>query len=442
MAAQIVDVAARAQIERLVRSEALRNSDTLQRLLRYLGEKSLVAGGEPLKEYAIGIDVFGKKSEYDPRQDSGVRIHVGRLRQKLAEYYATEGLNDQVVISLPKGHFKLHFEERSEHVAPISAIPAAEADAPLVGPIRAPWRIAVLLLAAALALTVGWGIWSSVKLRRLQQEESLTTLTPPLQEFWAPFVGPTRPLLIVIRTPLFAGLQGKGAYRERYKNRWGDMVQSANVKSLEQALGEPDVFPLYSYAGFGEAKSAALLGMMLGRHTPNIHLVRSSDVSWQEISESNVVFLGSSTTITELLQSLPVLPQINLEPNGLRILSSKAGGPSFIRDDMAGDSASGYSSFLPDDGVAHAVISILPGPNGKTVVGNFAANLNAGLLAAVEYITDPTRLEQLNEKLRDVSGHIPQYFQVALEVTFKGGVPVSSRYLLHREVRFDSRGLP
>jgi hypothetical protein len=457
MTSLIAEEAVRVQIDRLVRSEVLRNSETLQRLLRYLTEKSLSGGADPLKEYAIGMDVFAKGADYDPRQDSGVRIHVGRLRQKLAEYYASEGANDPVTVTLPKGHFKLVFEERA--IAPDSRSDSnsldepAGPDGPIAEPVLAPasflpvtptrWRTAVLLLAAALLVALVWAAWSSIALRRVSQEQAVDAAwTIAQQEFWSPFVGPDRPLLIVIRTPLFASLRRDGVYRERFMNKWNELLDTPHLKSIRQALGDPPASPLYSYAGFGEAKSAALLGIMLARHTQSIHLVRSSDVSWQEIAEGNAIFLGRSTAISELLESLPVLAQINLEPKGIRVLSPKTGASTFIGDEMVGDSASGYSSFTPDDGVANAVISILPGPNGKSTVANFAANLNAGLLAAVEFVMDPTRLEQLNEKLREESGHIPQYFQVALQVTFKGGVPVSSRYLLHREVRMDSRGLP
>ncbi|WP_165420042.1 hypothetical protein [Edaphobacter modestus] len=63
-------------------------------MLTYLAEK--VAGGEAdqLKEYVVAIEGLGKPASYDPQQNSTVRIQVGRLRQKLAEYYRTEGLHD------------------------------------------------------------------------------------------------------------------------------------------------------------------------------------------------------------------------------------------------------------------------------------------------------------------------------------------------------------
>ena len=80
------DEATKGQIERILNSEALRSSEGLRRLLRFLAEKAMASDADQLKEYTIGVDAFGKPSSYDPRHDSTVRIQVGRLRQKLGEY--------------------------------------------------------------------------------------------------------------------------------------------------------------------------------------------------------------------------------------------------------------------------------------------------------------------------------------------------------------------
>src|SRR5215469_13583411 len=123
------DEAVSAEIERILESNTFRNSDALRRLLRFLAEKMFSGEADQLKEYSVGIDALGKPATYDPRHDSTVRIQVGRLRQKLAEYYRTEGKDDHWMVDLPKGRFKLTCEEnatviRSTEVA-FTATPAA-----------------------------------------------------------------------------------------------------------------------------------------------------------------------------------------------------------------------------------------------------------------------------------------------------------------------------
>src|SRR6202008_1064013 len=94
-----------AQVQRIISSKALKGSELHRNLLTYLADKSLSGDALQLKEYTVGLDVFGKPASYDPQQESVVRMHLGRLRQKLAEYYRTEGVDDPVVVEVPKGGF-------------------------------------------------------------------------------------------------------------------------------------------------------------------------------------------------------------------------------------------------------------------------------------------------------------------------------------------------
>src|SRR5215475_1078389 len=106
----VVESDANTQVRRILESKAFRTSEVHRNLLNYLAEKSLSGEADSLKEYTVGLDVFAKPSSYDPRQESTVRMHVARLRQKLGEYYRTEGLEDPILVDLPKGGFKLTFE--------------------------------------------------------------------------------------------------------------------------------------------------------------------------------------------------------------------------------------------------------------------------------------------------------------------------------------------
>src|SRR5579863_7610429 len=103
---------ARAQVERIFQSKAFRSSDVLRHLLSYLVDASLTGTADDLKEYTVAVDALGKPSSYEHHQESAVRMQVGRLRQKLAEYYRTEGSDDSIVVDLPKGGFRVVFEPR------------------------------------------------------------------------------------------------------------------------------------------------------------------------------------------------------------------------------------------------------------------------------------------------------------------------------------------
>ncbi len=104
----------RAQVQRILQSKVFRASEVLRNLLAYLSDKAISGTADNLKEYTIGLDALGKPASFDPRQESVVRMHASRLRQKLAEYYRTEGIDDPVIIDLPKGGFKITFEPRQQ----------------------------------------------------------------------------------------------------------------------------------------------------------------------------------------------------------------------------------------------------------------------------------------------------------------------------------------
>ena len=86
------------QIDVLVGSHALHGSESLCKLLRYLAKHALEAPGAPLKEYQIATELFGRRPDFDPQLDSTIRVQAGRLRGKLAEYYANEGAHDSILV--------------------------------------------------------------------------------------------------------------------------------------------------------------------------------------------------------------------------------------------------------------------------------------------------------------------------------------------------------
>src|SRR5580692_9720309 len=144
--------AARAQIERIFQSKTFRSSDVLRHLLSYLVDASLAGTADDLKEYTVAVDALGKPSSYDPRQESAVRMQVGRLRQKLTEYYRTEGVDDPIVVDLPKGGFRVLFEPRKTAFEQVPLPDSALEEIPAAGWQRRETALAIALTVAIAAL--------------------------------------------------------------------------------------------------------------------------------------------------------------------------------------------------------------------------------------------------------------------------------------------------
>jgi hypothetical protein len=131
------------QAEKILTSPLFASSDRMSRFLRYLVTESVAGRGNRLKEYTIAQEVFQRPGTFDPRIDSTVRSEASRLRAKLRAYYDTEGAGDPVLISVPKGGYRVIFEEQ----APPGGRPRA----------RRPYAwLAVIFVTAAAGLV---GLW-------------------------------------------------------------------------------------------------------------------------------------------------------------------------------------------------------------------------------------------------------------------------------------------
>ncbi len=113
------------QLERVLASSHFAETTRLKRFLRYLVERALAGDAESLKGYAIGIDVFDRPDDFDPSIDTIVRVQAGKLRTRLDLFYAGDGRDDPVRITIPKGSyapvFEIALEPRAEAADPASS---------------------------------------------------------------------------------------------------------------------------------------------------------------------------------------------------------------------------------------------------------------------------------------------------------------------------------
>jgi TolB-like protein/Flp pilus assembly protein TadD len=99
------DERALEQLNRILASKAFRQADRLKRFLSFVVAETLSGRSDRLKEFAVGVEVFGKDTSFDPRNDPIVRVQARRLRAQLSRYYREEGQADELVIEMPKGGY-------------------------------------------------------------------------------------------------------------------------------------------------------------------------------------------------------------------------------------------------------------------------------------------------------------------------------------------------
>jgi hypothetical protein len=374
------------QVQRIIQSKAFRTSEVHRNLLQYLAEKSLSGTADSLKEYTVGLDVFGKPASYDPRQESVVRMHVGRLRQKLVEYYRSEGVDDPIFVDVPKGGFKVIFEARE--VPPDGVAPAAEE--PSRRGEKRPVEIilgVLLALSAACALIFGIELWRHKPASADLIGSAAVAAPAPygsaeLEQLWEPILATNRPLMVCL-------------------------AASNGV------------------TGVGTASASFLLGQFLAHRKDNVLLTRSDLLSTPEVIMDNVVFLGPVIGNRQI-QAISTGQPFVLEPNGIRNLSPQPGEPAFIPDhnQQAGVDA--------DESLA--LISHVAGLYGNGDILYLSGNQISSTLAAVRALTDPTLARALVSKLKTPGGGLPRFYQVVLKVRSMDSMPIEISYLFHRDL--------
>jgi TolB-like protein len=149
----------RAELDKILASPGFVNADRLSRFLRYVVEETLDGQTDKLKETLLGIEVFGRKTTYDPRVDAVVRTEAVKLRARMRDYYETEGREDPVRIDMPKGAYvpAFHFHEDPVEVA----APAAIAAETLPEAKPAIWKTAVV--AVAIVAVLAGSVWIAIR---------------------------------------------------------------------------------------------------------------------------------------------------------------------------------------------------------------------------------------------------------------------------------------
>jgi adenylate cyclase len=160
--------AIRAQLDRILKSGPFLKSRRRQRFLEYIVDETLAGRGERLKAYNVAQEVFDRPATFDPLIDPLVRIEAARLRDKLREYYETDGQSDPIRIDLPKGSYIPHFEFR-QPATPDPRLDRPDATTPdqrlVQGPVASHPRsrttplLAAYIIAVLLVLLAGYSAW-------------------------------------------------------------------------------------------------------------------------------------------------------------------------------------------------------------------------------------------------------------------------------------------
>jgi tetratricopeptide (TPR) repeat protein len=167
------DAIVRAELHEMVRSRTFAQGSRLARFLSFTVESYLRGETQRLKESVIGVEVYDRPPDYDPKVDSIVRTEARRLRKKLQEYYEGEGRYSRVIITIPTGGYIPQVELRPQPVLTLPvADPGPDKNETVPGPLPSiKFRFWAIVLLAV--VTCGIGSWSITRYFRRRSEAKL-----------------------------------------------------------------------------------------------------------------------------------------------------------------------------------------------------------------------------------------------------------------------------
>ena len=100
------------QLDRIVRNQQFERADRSKAILSFVVAEMLAGRSDRIKAYTIATLVLNRDADFDPQVNPIVRMEAGQLRRRLDRYYATDGAEDDLVITVPKGGYVPSFSRR------------------------------------------------------------------------------------------------------------------------------------------------------------------------------------------------------------------------------------------------------------------------------------------------------------------------------------------
>lgn len=405
------------QIDNIIKSHSLRGSESLCKLLQYLAKQSLYHPDAPLKEYQIATEVYGRPADFDPQSDSTIRVQAGRLRLKLAEYYATEGAADPILVKIPKGSYHLTFEAR-----PIEPQPQPQAVPPRELPPRgiavetvpARWRVAALMLLVGLVaalLVLGSLLWNRKSSEPAMAAPSVPRATGPLAAFWRPFASGAEEPWVIFSNAAFIGRPETGM---RYYNSRADSKTTVYDH----------------YTGVGEVLAIHALDDAFSTLGRKIRVKRGSLFTLDDVKNNNLIFVGSPSENLSLLD-IPGTQEFVFQ----RVASGPRQGDLSIvsKHPKAGEAstylASPSNTPLTED---YSVVGLVPGNGSGQYVMILAGTTTFGTQGAVEFVCRQESVEKLLHEIPGSGAGPIRPFEALVRVKIARGVPVETELVTVR----------
>ena len=382
----------------IIDSGVLGRSRFYKALLEYLVARA-EAGHVP-KEVEIAAEVFRRGDEFDPSQDSMVRVYVHNLRQKLHQYYqSAEPLDgDARRLAIPKGEYRVVLADQDPDTGRVlvEAHKRARLD---------PMRV---LRSAALVLV---GLLGGLLMARLTggqgpQIENFEAVASSL--YWSDILDDDRPVVVVSGDYyIFAERGPDGAVarlvREFAVNSRQDLdeLMLADTDAARRYL---DLDLTYLPSSTGAALREVL--RVLYSSGKAVDVTTMSALSAMDIRDSHVIYVGYLSGLDKLIDFVFMGSELAIGDTYDELVDTVTGA-RFLSEAGLPSSQIRYRDY--------GLVSSFPGGNDNRFL-ILAGTRDEGLMHSAFAVSDPDYVAASTRAVRQELGGSAEAFEILYEV--------------------------
>jgi hypothetical protein len=409
-------------VTRVAASQRFARAAQLRELLLYFGRRAILQPGAEVSEQEIGCQVLGRRPDYDTQADNIVRVQIRHLRQKLDEYFDSEGREEPLLLTIPKGTRVARFEPRLDWTTVPAEPSTIEHPVSAALPERREARtVSIFRLLAGAAVVIAVALGAFLLGRYLSASPGSTAAlgspgTTPLFQRLFPAGGTATVVLAdsslvfiqdVLRVHLGLDEVTKGAHRK--------LIEGVQEERLRSALTDLSSRQYTSLADATLSGKLLRIGLESGSH---VAVRYSRHMGIRDFSSGNFILLGSKRGI----------PWVDLFEPDLSFRLERTGPGwrfGFTNRQPQGDELAAYTTTDVGEGSyeTYATISLVPnvGRNGDVLL--LDGTMMEATEAAGEFAMSSAFSRVLAEKFGGTSAQKIPYFEVLLNIRARSGAP-------------------
>ena len=414
-----------ALVERVASSAAFSKSVRLRDFLRYVGQRAARPHAHEVHEQELGEKVFGRSRDYDRSQDNIVRVNASELRRRVDAYFASEGADDPVVFSIPRGSYMPVFRPRSFPMEPEPHDSDPALILPQIGLATTPrspernWIFLSLIVVLSAACAVL--IWQNSRLRNTAHTAETH---PTIDAFWSPLTsGPLQTDIVLPDDSISAAEEMTGrriSLRDYTDRNFLHYLDGGNL--TPEHAGDAQLILSHNLVTLGGIYAALHIRDLAPRST-SMRLAWARFYSADSMKQDNVVLVGGAKANpwVDLFED-----QLNFHfdynnPWHALVIQNRHPQPGELpafQADPASTDLAGY-----------AVVSYLPNPSNKGSVILLLGSDSDATNAAAEYLTSE---DTLNKLLQTMHRRTFPHFELLLKVSRVRGTSLAAELMTYR----------